>query len=138
MLPAAARLRRRQEFTDVVRRGRRTARGPLAFHLTLSPEGAASPQIGFVIGKVVGPAVVRNRLRRRLRHLLRARLASLPAGARLVVRARPGAGELDSTALGRLLDAALPRLVDQSGTSGTRGSSAAPGTAGSAPAASRT
>ena len=136
MLPAAARLRRRQEFTDVVRRGRRTARGPLAFHLTLSgsgsgsgSEGDTSPQIGFVIGKVVGSAVVRNRLRRRLRHLLRVRLSSLPAGARLVVRARPGAGELDSTALGRLLDAALPRLVDQARTSATPGS---------APAASRT
>ena len=113
MLPAAARLRRRQEFTDVVRRGRRTARGPLAFHLAppASPDAVpASPRVGFVIGKVVGPAVVRNRLRRRLRHLLRDRLATLPPGARLVVRARPGAGELDSAALGRLLDAALPPL----------------------------
>ena len=115
MLPAAARLRRRQEFTDVVRRGRRTARGPLVLHLV--PPDAGSPpdapaQAGFVIGKVVGPAVVRNRLRRRLRHLLRTRLPGLPAGTRLVVRARPGAGELDSAALGGLLDAALPRLTD--------------------------
>lgn len=108
MLPAAARLRRRQEFTDVVRRGRRASRGPLTFHLAVS-DGAT--QVGFVIGKVVGPAVVRNRLRRRLRHLLRSRLVGLPVGTRLVVRARPGAGELDSAALGALLDAALPRLV---------------------------
>jgi ribonuclease P protein component len=67
--------------------------------------------VGFVIGKVVGPAVVRNRLRRRLRHVLRSRLVALPVGSRLVVRARPGAGELDSAALAALVDAALPRLV---------------------------
>jgi ribonuclease P protein component len=115
VLPAAARLRRRQDFADAVRRGRRTARGPLVLHLAVTDavaSGTAPTQAGFVIGKVVGPAVVRNRLRRRLRHLLRTRLATLPPGSRLVVRARPGAGELDSAALGRLLDAALPRLAD--------------------------
>ncbi len=109
MLPAAARLRRRQEFAEVVRRGRRSARGPLVLHLT-TPESGPT-QVGFVVGKVVGPAVVRNRLRRRLRHLLRARLAALPPGSRLVVRAQLGAGELDSAALGDLLDAALPRVL---------------------------
>jgi ribonuclease P protein component len=112
VLPAAARLRRRQEFTDVVRTGRRASRGPLTLHYAVPAAPApASPQVGFVIGKVVGPAVVRNRLRRRLRHLLRARLAALPAGTRVVVRARPGAGELDSAALGTLLDAALAKLA---------------------------
>ena len=78
-------------------------------HFATVEDGPA--QVGFVIGKVVGSAVVRNRLRRRLRHLLRSRLAALPAGARLVVRARPGAGELPSAELARLVDAALSRLV---------------------------
>ena len=110
MLPAAARLRRREEFAEVVRRGRRTARGPLVLHALVSP-AAPSPQVGFVIGKVVGPAVVRNRLRRRLRHVLRARLAALPAGLRLVVRAQPGAGALTSAELARLLDSGLPAVV---------------------------
>jgi ribonuclease P protein component len=110
VLPAAARLRRRQEFAEIVRRGRRTARGPLVVHLVPSTD-PGSPRIGFVVGKVVGPAVARNRLRRRLRHLLRARLAALPPGTRLVVRARPGAGELDSAALGTLLDAALAKVL---------------------------
>jgi ribonuclease P protein component len=111
VLPAAARLRRRTEFTDVVRRGRRTSRGPLTFHLASADGPGASPRAGFVIGKVVGNAVTRNRLRRRLRHLLRTRLASLPAGARLVVRARPGAGELSSGDLARLVDAAFGTLA---------------------------
>ncbi|HVF04445.1 MAG TPA: ribonuclease P protein component [Frankiaceae bacterium] len=108
MLPAAARLRRRQEFTDVVRRGRRTSRGPLTFHL-VTDDGPT--QVGFVIGKVVGQAVVRNRLRRRLRQLLRAHLATLPPGTRLVVRAREGAGDLPSNELARLVDAGLGKLV---------------------------
>lgn len=110
MLPAAARLRRREDFTDVVRRGRRASRGPLTVHL-VPPDGDGPAQAGFVIGKIVGTAVVRNRLRRRLRHLLRARLAALPPGTRLVVRARPGAGELPSAELARLVDAALTKLV---------------------------
>lgn len=110
MLPAAARLRRRQDFTEAVRRGRRATRGPLTFHLDAADsEGPA--RVGFVIGKPVGPAVTRNRLRRRLRHLLRDRLAALPPGARLVVRARPGAGELSSAQLSGLVDAALGRLA---------------------------
>ena len=108
MLPAAARLRRRQDFTEAVRRGRRATRGPLTFHLDVVADAPA--QVGFVIGKPVGPAVVRNRLRRRLRHVLRARLAVLPAGARLVVRARPGAAELSSAELSGLVDAALGKL----------------------------
>ena len=113
MLPAAARLRHRQEFTEVVRRGRRTSRGPLTLHVDALPDAApgAPARAGFVIGKVVGNAVTRNLLRRRLRHLLRGRLAALPAGTRLVVRAREGAGELSSAELARLLDAALDRLA---------------------------
>ena len=112
MLPAAARLRHRREFTEAVRRGRRTSRGPLTFHVAATSDDAAgSPQVGFVIGKVVGNAVVRNRLRRRLRHLLRARLGALPAGTRVVVRAREGAGALSSAELARLVDAAFDRLV---------------------------
>lgn len=112
MLPAAARLRRRQDFAEVVRRGRRTARGPLVFHLALPAEAgdASVARAGFVVGKTVGPAVVRNRVRRRLREVVRARLALLPAGARLVVRAQPGAADLSSAALAGLVDAALPRL----------------------------
>ena len=117
MLPAAARLRHRQEFTEVVRRGRRTSRGPLTLHVDALPDAlpdaaaGAPARAGFVIGKVVGNAVTRNLLRRRLRHLLRGRLAALPAGTRLVVRAREGAGELSSAELARLLDAALDRLA---------------------------
>ena len=62
---------------------------------------------GFVVSRAVGGAVVRNRVKRRLRHLVRDRLAELPGGARLVVRALPAAAERSYKELGHDLDAAL-------------------------------
>lgn len=112
MLPAAARLRRREDFTLVVRRGRRAGRGTLVAHyLGPGPADASVPaRAGFVVGRTVGGSVVRHRVVRRLRHLVRDRLDRLPAGSRLVVRALPPARDADSAALGRDLDAALARL----------------------------
>ena len=109
MLPAEHRLRRAAEFTEVVRRGRRTSRRLLTVHLLLPEQPAAGPlaRAGLVVSKAVGGSVVRHRTSRRLRHLLRERLTGLPAGARLVVRAAPAAGTADSAALEADLDAAL-------------------------------
>ena len=110
MLPAAARLRRREDFTTTVRRGRRVTRGPLVVHLLPHlPGGPTGARAGFVCPKAVGGAVGRNRLRRRLRALLAPRLPLLPPSAALVVRALPGAGDLDYAALESALDSALPR-----------------------------
>jgi ribonuclease P protein component len=116
VLPAVARLRRREDFTLVVRRGRRAGRGALVVHYLAPPAALAGPRpvpacVGFVVGRAVGGSVERHRVLRRLRHLVRARLDGLPAGARLVVRALPPAAGADSAALGRDLDAALDRLL---------------------------
>lgn len=54
----------------------------------LSCHGARA---GVVVGRPVGGAVVRSRVKRRLREVLRARLASVPAGSLVVVRALAGA-----------------------------------------------
>jgi ribonuclease P protein component len=98
LLAAAARLRRREDFTATVRAGRRATRGALVVHLTLPtapPDPArpdpASARAGFVVSKAVGDAVTRNKVKRRLRHLVRAELGSLPSGADVVVRALPDA-----------------------------------------------
>ncbi|WP_405101951.1 ribonuclease P protein component [Micromonospora sp. NBC_01412] len=126
MLAAAQRLRRSSDFAAAVRAGRRAGRGALVVHLTLpatpdpttdtSPKPARTPgaeetsvptRAGFVVSKAVGPAVVRNRVRRRLRHLVRERLAALPAGSILVVRALPAAAEASYARLGADLDGAL-------------------------------
>lgn len=116
MLAPASRLRRSSDFTDVVRRGRRASRPLLTVHLLTAAVGAApgpvevdgpAPRAGLVVGRAVGGSVVRSRTSRRLRHLLRDRLQGLPAGARLVVRAAPGAGTASSAALAVDLDGAL-------------------------------
>lgn len=120
MLPATARLRRRTEFQTTVRRGRRAGSGTLVVHLLLptreqqggiGPGGASrepSPgtRVGFVVSRAVGGAVVRNLVRRRLRHLIRERLADLPVGAQIVVRAQPTAANRSYRGLGADFDAA--------------------------------
>ncbi|MEV0427723.1 ribonuclease P protein component [Micromonospora sp. NPDC050495] len=125
MLTAAQRLRRSSDFAAAVRGGRRVGRGAVVVHLTLpaqtgvtattSPEPArnsgaetsAPTRAGFVVSKAVGNAVVRNKVRRRLRHLVRERLAELPVGSTLVVRALPPAAEASYARLGADLDAAI-------------------------------
>jgi ribonuclease P protein component len=112
VLSSENRLRRRTEFSDVVRRGRRASRPLLTVHL-LRPAaaGEAAPvRAGLVVSKAVGGSVVRSQVSRRLRHQLREILGGLPAGRRLVVRATPAAATADSASLGSDLRSALERL----------------------------
>jgi ribonuclease P protein component len=116
VLPSENRLRRRADFTAAVRRGRRSGRRTLVVHLRdTHPHGTGEssplPRAGFVVSKAVGNAVIRHRVQRRLRHLVRERLAWLPPGSLVVVRALPGAGDADYDQLARDLDAALERLL---------------------------
>jgi ribonuclease P protein component len=112
MLPDSSRLRRRADFDQVVRRGRRSGRRTLVLHLLpAEPAATGRPRIGFVVSRRVGSAVCRNRVSRQLRHLVQDRLASLPAGVRVVVRAQPAAAGRTSAELGRDLDAGLDRLL---------------------------
>jgi ribonuclease P protein component len=104
------RLRRRTEFSDVVRRGRRASRPLLTVHL-LTAADPSPARAGLVVSKAVGGSVVRSRVSRRLRHQLRPIVAELPAGTRLVVRAAPPAAGADSVALDQDLRAALDRLT---------------------------
>jgi ribonuclease P protein component len=110
MVPGSNRLRRRADFTNVVRRGRRSAASLVVLHL-LDDSSATSPLVGFVVSRSVGQATVRNRVRRRLRAMLCARINRLPAGTRLVVRATPGAATARFDELAAALDVALDRLV---------------------------
>ena len=107
MLPTEHRLRSSSDFAEVVRRGRRASRPLLTVHLLAPADGTGAARAGLVVSKAVGGSVVRHRTARRLRALLAARLPSLPAGARLVVRAAPPAGAATSAALAPDLDAAL-------------------------------
>ncbi|MCV2491257.1 ribonuclease P protein component [Geodermatophilus sp. YIM 151500] len=114
MLPAQARLRRRPEFTAVVRSGRRVGRPTMVIHFLPgrgAAGGAGSARAGFVVGRTVGGSVARHRVTRRLRALVRDELPRLPATADLVVRARPEAADADFESLRRDLRSALDRVL---------------------------
>ena len=114
MLAVGQRLRRRDEFTAAIRTGRRSARGGLVVHLarTTAPS-ARSARAGFVVSRAVGGAVVRNRVRRQLRHLIRDRLAELPAGTDVVVRALPAAVGRSYAQLGSDLTQAMAAAMSE-------------------------
>ena len=122
MLPAQARLRRRPEFTAVVRSGRRAGRPTMVLHyladrpvardgVVSSAASDASPRVGFVVGRAVGNSVVRHRVTRRLRAAAAGELYRLPATADLVVRARPEAAVADYGQLAADLASGLDRLL---------------------------
>lgn len=112
MLPAENRLRRRQDFSVAVRRGRRAGRRTVVVHLRTQAEAPATePRVGLVVGRAVGPSVVRNQVKRRLRHVLRSRLSALPPGSLLVVRASPAAATASSAVLAADVDKALARVL---------------------------
>ncbi|GAA1745878.1 hypothetical protein GCM10009710_27410 [Aeromicrobium alkaliterrae] len=85
------------EFRRTIRRGASASTSTLVTHLALTDE--PDVRVGLVVGKKVGNAVVRNRVKRRIRHALRDELATLPQGARVVVRAlAPAAHSTDLAA----------------------------------------
>jgi ribonuclease P protein component len=120
VLPAGSRLRRRADFTAALRSARGTRGGGLVVvHVDRASDAeppatataTATPapaRVGFVVPRAVGPAVTRNLVKRRLRHVMAPRLAQLPAGSRVVVRALPASAGATSAAL----DAALRRALE--------------------------
>jgi ribonuclease P protein component len=109
VLPAANRLRTAADFRETTRRGVKAARGSVVVYLTVAagaavqetleagdgPAGKATsdvePRVGVIVTKAVGGAVERHRAARRIRGAVRPLLGELPRGARMVVRALPGA-----------------------------------------------
>ncbi len=103
-------MRSGEDFRVTVRRGAKAVRPTLVAHVAL-PSGSESgtTSVGFVVSRSIGSAVDRNRVKRRLRHLMRTRMADLPVGSRIVIRALATAKEASSTALAADLDEALHR-----------------------------
>lgn len=66
MLPASYRLRRRNDFDRVYRRGQ--SKACPAFVLYCKRNGGQATRIGFSVSKKFGKAVQRNRIKRQLRH----------------------------------------------------------------------
>ena len=114
MLPQQSRMRRPEEFRRTMRSGRRARGTTLSAHLLIAagpvPEDAG-PKVGLIVSRAVGSAVVRNRVKRRLRELMRRRVAWLPGGCLLVLRAHPAAAGARQADLAADLDLVLGRLL---------------------------
>lgn len=110
MLPAAARMRRRDEFRTVLRGGKRAGSRRLVVHALRGQSTPCGAKAGFVVSKAIGNSVVRHQVIRRLRHLVAARLGTLPSDSALVIRALPPAATAKSVELGADLDSGLGRL----------------------------
>lgn len=111
MLPATARMRRREDFSAAVRGGSRTGRPLLTGHLLIRPGSQEPARAGFVVSRAVGGAVIRNKVRRRLRALMGGHMESLPQGSLLVVRANPRAATARQSDLAAELDLVINTLL---------------------------
>jgi ribonuclease P protein component len=116
VLPQQSRMRRPEDFRRVLRMGRRAGGSVVAGHLLLvgsdGPVRSGDPaKVGFIVSRAVGSAVVRNRVKRRLRELMRRRVASLPGGCLLVLRAYPAAASARQEDLAADLDLVIGRLL---------------------------
>jgi len=107
-------MHRSADFTQAVRGGARSGRDTLVVHLANRTDPGPGPVVGFVVSKAVGNAVTRNLVRRRLRALVAERMASIPTGSGVVVRALPASATSSFETLGRDLDAALAGAVRRS------------------------
>ncbi len=123
-------MRHSAEFGSVMRSGRRSSRDALGVVYLARAASDDPPRVGFVVSKAVGGAVVRKRVQRRLRHLMRPRLAVLPTGSLLVVRARPSAATARHRELAAQLDDAIAAATRPRGTSSRRRSPARSRTVG--------
>jgi ribonuclease P protein component len=112
-------MRSPEEFKRTQRSGRRAGGTMVVGHLltVVGPLPADAvqkgtvPKVGFIVSRAVGSAVVRNRVKRRLRELMRGRIASLPGGCFLVLRAHPAAAGARQADLAADLDLVLGRLL---------------------------
>jgi ribonuclease P protein component len=107
-------MRSADDFKRTVRSGRRANSSVIAASVLLAVgpvQSDTAPKVGLVVSRAVGSAVVRNRVKRRLRELMRRRIASLPGGCLLVLRAHPAAAGASQADLAADLDLVLGRLL---------------------------
>jgi len=111
-LPPAARVRKRREFLEIQRVGRRVpTRHFLVVHVSRGQD--ASSRLGITVTRKIGIAVVRNRVKRAVREAFRRERSGFAGGVDLVVIARDGAGRLAPGAIGAELRNAWRAVVPE-------------------------
>ena len=98
MLARENRLVTADDFRSTMKQGRKVGSDHLVIYLKRD-EAAPHARFGFVVAKSVGGAVKRNLVKRRLRAISRTELLPQAVKADVVVRALPGAADLDWTKL---------------------------------------
>ena len=122
MLPARHRLRSSADFAAVFR-GARGAGGSrsgsrfVVVHVNSTDARAGQPpRVGLVVSKAVGNAVVRNRTKRVLRALMSTRIAQLPEGIDVVIRAKSDLPGTPTAILAQDLDKLLSTVLRRAGS----------------------
>lgn len=114
MLPSAYRLTQHNDFSAVLRSGKRAGRSRVVVHALPAGETGLErghpARVGLVVSKSVGGSVVRHRVSRKLRHVMRDVVPSLPPGTLLVLRALSVAATATSGELEADISAALHKL----------------------------
>ena len=103
---------RGDDYRAVVRRGRRIIAEHAVIYRLAAP--ARDVRFGFIVAKSVGNAVVRNRVRRRLKAISHARLAEMPGGTDIVIRALPGSASASWSTLSADINGALSKGMARS------------------------
>jgi ribonuclease P protein component len=121
VLPARHRLRSSTDFAAVFR-GARGAGGSrsgsrfVVVHVNSTDARAGQPpRVGLVVSKAVGNAVVRNRTKRVLRALMSSRIAQLPEGIDVVIRAKSDLPGTPTAILAQDLDKLLSTVLRLAG-----------------------
>ena len=94
LLARANRLTDSEQFRSAIKSGRRFGSNHLVIYLKRD-ETSSHARFGFIVGKTVAGAVGRNLVKRRLRSVAAEILKTNPSEYSVVMRALPGAAELD-------------------------------------------
>jgi len=126
VLAKANRITSADDYRAVVRRGAKVAGAHTVSYLR-SRESGTDARFGFIVSKKVGTAVRRNLLRRRLKAVCHEALSDGVQGVDVVVRALPGAAEVEWPELrAEVLDALTRRAARRSTRAAELATSGAP------------
>ena len=87
------------------------------------PPSAATPRIGFTVGRVLGGSVERNRIKRRMREAVRANLATLTAAVDVVFNPKKSARTVEFSTLRDEVARAFTVIQQNSSPEGTNAGS---------------